>query len=178
MSRNRNYSFARKQAGLTLIELSIGIVIGLVILAVAVGAISSTMSKSDINSDAQGLSGIIAGTKTLRTNGSYGATGTNLVPSLIALKAVPSSVTVSGTTLQNQWGGSLTVVSTGNGYTVTTSAIPQDACIEHAIKLSKTMLSTSINAGADIGGAVTAAQATTGCNASGNANSIAFSAST
>lgn len=178
MTRNRNYSFARKQAGLTLIELSIAIIIGLVVLAVAVGAISSTMSKSDINSDAQGLTGLVANAKTLRTNGSYGAASTNLVPSMIALKAVPATVTVNGSALANQWGGAITIVSTGNGYTVTTSGIPADACIEHAIKLSKSMLSTSINSGTAIAGVVTAAQATTGCNAAGNGNSVAFTAST
>lgn len=171
---SRTYNFPRQQQGMTLIELSVAIIVGLVLLAVAIGGISSTMSKSDINAEAQGMTGIIANAKTLRAGGSYGASGTNLVPSLIALKGVPSTVTVNGTNLANQWGGTVTVTSTGPGYVVSTADVPQDACIELATTLSKTMMSTSINGGAGIAGQVSTAQATTACSGTGNTNSVAW----
>lgn len=178
MSKTRisrsGYGFAAKQAGLTLIELIVVLIIVAVILMVAIGGISNAMGKSDVNQDQQGVAALVANTKTLRTNGSYGTSGTNLVPSLIALKGVPATVNTNGTTLTNTWGGAITIVSTGTGYTVTTSGIPQDACIEHSMKLSKSMLTTAINGGTAIAGGVTAAQATTDCSNAGNANSVAW----
>lgn len=174
---SRNYSFPRRQAGMTLIEMIIAIVIGLVLLAAAVGMIASSMSKSDISADANGITGLITNAKTLRANGNYGASGTNLNGALIALKGVPSTLSVSGTNITNNWGGAVNVVSTGVGYTVSTSDIPSDACIEQAMKLSRTMLTTAINGGTAITGQVSAAQATAGCNASGNANDITWTTS-
>lgn len=162
MKRN-NPSFRRNVRGLTLIELIIAIIIGLGFLAAVAGTISSATSKSDISADAQGVTGLIANTKTLRAGGSYGASGTNLVPSLIAMKGVPTTLTVSGTSVLNNWGGSITVVSNGAGFTTTTAGVPQEACIEEALKLSKAMYTTAINGGAAVAGQVSQAQAVAGC---------------
>jgi prepilin-type N-terminal cleavage/methylation domain-containing protein len=176
MSRSRNYNFQRRQKGMTLIELVVAIVVGLIIISFAVAGISGVMSKSDVSGEAQGLAGLIANTKSARANGTYGASGTNLVPTLIAMRAIPASVAVNGTTLTNQWGGAIGVLSTGAGYSVSTAAIPPEACIELATKLSRSMVSTTINGGTPIVGPVATAAATTGCANDGNANTVLWTA--
>lgn len=175
--RQPRRNFKRAAQGMTLIELIIAIIIGLSLLAAAVGMISSAMSKNDISGDTNGITGLIANTKTLRTNGSYGTAGTELNGALMALKAIPSTLGQTGEVVTNSWGGAITVASTGTGYTVTTTGIPQDACIEQATKLSRTMLSTTINGGAAIVGQVSVGQATFNCSVEGNGNTIVWTAS-
>lgn len=175
--RQPRQNFKRAAQGLTLIELIIAIIIGLIVLAAAVGMISSAMSKSDVSNDSSGITGLIANTKTLRANGTYGTSGTSLNSALIALKAVPSTLGVDGANITNNWGGAVTVASTGTGYTVTTAGIPAEACIEQVTKLSKTMLNTAINGGTPIVGQVSVAQATAGCSVAGNGNAIVWTAS-
>ncbi len=76
---------------------------------------------------------------------------TNLIPSLIAINGVPKNMSVSSGVVYNVYGGSVTVSSTGMGFSITTSKLPQDACITLATKIAKnTFEQTKINSGSAI----------------------------
>ncbi|HCE9846023.1 TPA: pilus assembly protein PilX, partial [Pseudomonas aeruginosa] len=67
----------------------------------------------------------------------YGSSGTNLIPSLIAINGVPKNMSVSSGVVYNVYGGSVTVSSTGMGFSITTSKLPKDACITLGTKIAK-----------------------------------------
>ena len=161
---------SKTQSGFTAIELLIVIVVGLVIAAVAGGRIAGLFGKSDEATESGNYQSLIAAAKSLRTNQGYGTTGTNLVPSMIAIKAIPSLMTVSAGKLYNTWNGEVTLVSTGIGYTVSTAGLPSDMCIKIAKGMSGSgsIVKTTINGGAAINGQVDVATATTQCSTETN----------
>lgn len=112
----------------------------------------------------------------LKTGSGYGASGTSLVADLIASKGVPKNITISGSTIINDYNGTMTIASTGAGFTITDPNLPSDICIQEATKVSKTatFTTTAVNGNAAITGEVPRATATTQCNQAGNANSITF----
>lgn len=162
-------SFSRNRAkGFTLIELVIGLVVGIIIIAGAIAGISNLTRKNDVSQDIQGIAALQTNTKALRGNGGYGTSGTNLVPTLIAMEAVPKSLTVNANAITNAWDGAVTVTSTGSGYAITSNGIPKSACIEEASKLSRGAMTTKIGAAAAVSGEVTTVTATTSCASDSN----------
>lgn len=85
-------------------------------------------------------------------------------------KLAPASMVTGATTLQNPWGGAITIaVNGGNAarFDITQAAVPQEACAKMIVGLS-TVVALSVNAVAqtlplDAGTAVTA------CNVANNA---------
>lgn len=166
--RRNTPSFGRaKQKGFTLIELVIGLIIGIVIVAIAIAGIGNATSKSDVSGDIQGVSQLYANVKSLRGNGGYGTSGTNLVPALIAMNAVPKTINNDGTNLTNAWNGAITVTSTGVGYSVSSAGLPKEACIEEGAKLSRGAGTTKIGT-TTVTGEVSTIAATTSCSAATN----------
>lgn len=168
MSRKSSPFSPRKSKGFTLIEMLIVLVIIIILASVAVAAVRGAMGKSDVASDLQGIASLQTATKSLRGAGGYGAAGTNLVPTLVAMDAVPKTLTLNGTNITNAWNGDVTVVSTGTGYSITSTGIPKDACIEEASKLSKGAMSTKVGSAAAVNGEVTTITATASCTADTN----------
>ncbi len=163
----------KKAAGFTAIEVTIAILIGIIILAAAGVAISKMFNNADLDTEVGHYTSLLMNTKGLRSQGNYGASGTNLVPSLIATDSVPKTMTIAGSgptaTLRNTWDGTVTVVSTGSGFDVTTPAVPKAECIQLATKISGGgAVSTKINTGTAVNGAVSTAAATTGCSLAAN----------
>ncbi|MRK19099.1 type 4 pilus major pilin [Pseudomonas sp. JG-B] len=78
-------------------------------------------------------------------------------------------MSVTGGALFNAFGGSVTVVSTGIGFTITSADLPKKACVNAAKGIGRgAQFSTRINAGTAIVGEVTSAAATTGCSTDDN----------
>ncbi|EPQ5199368.1 type 4 pilus major pilin, partial [Pseudomonas aeruginosa] len=106
----------------------------------------------------------------------YGSSGTNLIPSLIAINGVPKNMSVSSGVVYNVYGGSVTVSSTGMGFSITTSKLPKDACITLGTKIAKnTFEQTKINSGTAITGEVTTAAATQACSSDSNSITWTYS---
>jgi hypothetical protein len=170
----------RKQQGALSLEMLLVLVIVLAILGWALSRGTMMQSRSSTLSEATNDIVLMENVRgLLKSAGSYGAAGTDLVPALITAAGVPTDMTISSNQIYNASGGQVTIVSTGAGFTLTTALLAPDVCMQTAIKVSGSVtgVSTVINGGSAISGAVSSAQASSGCNQVGNANSIAFSAS-
>lgn len=166
---------AKKQRGATLMEMMVWIAISLVIVAGAAAGIAAVFSSNDVNDDATNINQLLINTKRMHDVNGYGTSGTDLIPALTASNGVPSTLTVVSKVPYNAWNGAITITSTGLGYTLTTTNIPQQACIEESTKLSMPgTYSVSINGGSAITGVVSHAAATTGCSKTDSTNKIAF----
>lgn len=165
------------QRGVTLIEGIVFLIIGIVVLAAAAAGISKIFGTNEISEETSNIANLITNTKVLRSAGSYGTTGDDLIPQLVATNGIPKGMTVNGGALSNNWGGAVSVDSTGGGFTITyASPMPQEACIQLAEKISRGgAVRTTINAGAAIAGQVSTAAATTACLDTGN-NTLVFTA--
>lgn len=157
-------SRASRQAGYVSIEMLFVMLVVLIGVGYALFNGSALMGTSDIGNEQGNIGQLIANTRKLKGMSGYGASSTNLVPQLIAVKGVPN-MSVSGGALYNAWGGSVTVVSNGMTFTVTENGLPQDACISLASKMSRgSKATTAINSGTAITGEVDSAAATSGCS--------------
>lgn len=162
----------KKQGGF----LSIDGVFWLMLIAIALGFILwmgwKMVGNSDVAIEQSNVSSLIANTKKLKGSTGYGASGQNLVPSLINIEGT-GSMGISGTSLVNQWNGSVTVVSNGMTFTITEANVPKSGCITLATKVAKDkQTSTVINGGTATTGEILASSASTSC--SNDANSIAW----
>lgn len=164
------------QAGFTAIELLVVLIVGVTIYALSTGKIDMLFSGSEMVEESGNIGAISGNIRALKTNSGYGANGTNLTASLVAIKGTPKNVSVVSGVMYNLWGGTIVPTSTGAGFAIAYSQVPQDACVKLATKIAAggTFASTAINGGSAIVGEVTAAQATTQCNT--NSNSMVFTA--
>ncbi|MDO7931593.1 type 4 pilus major pilin [Xanthomonas euvesicatoria pv. eucalypti] len=169
MKRIRSFASPRSQAGVSLVELVIGMVIlGAIVIAI-LGVARGARGSSKVQTEGQNYNALIECTRNMKSAGTYGASGTNLMPAAINRQCVPTTMPVTGTTAANQFGGAVTLVSTGTGFTLTTAAIPQEVCSGLATDLSQSgAYSTKINSGTAITGPVSVASADAGCNATAN----------
>lgn len=164
---------AGRQRGATMLEIMAWLAIAALIIGGAIAMIASGWSSSKETKEGEHVTTLIANTKKLQSVSGYGASGTNLVPSLIATNGVPGDMTVSGNTLVNRYGGTVTVASTGLGYTVTTPGLPTNACIAVAKSVSSAGgVTTKINSGSASTTPVDTATATAACTSA--TNSLAF----
>ena len=170
----RNPSTPRRQHGFSLLEIGIVLVIIAVIVAVVLARGASTSAASNAANETQDVIGIIGDLTGLKAAGTYGPAGTNLVPTVITENDVPGDWSSSGgTTLTNNAGGAVTAVSNGNTYTLTSGNYTAQECVHVAQGVSESgAVTTSINGGAGVTGALMAAAATTGCKSA--TNSIAW----
>jgi len=144
MSNNMNkFARATRQAGFSLIEIIVVLAIGALIVAGALSlysSASSSQSSSQLYSD---LSAIRASVKTLySTQGGYGTASLNSI--LINAKKVPTTMSVSGTTINHALNGTVTVTGATGNFTMTVTEIPTDVCIG---LLSAASVFTSIQVG-------------------------------
>lgn len=123
----------KKQAGVTLIELIVGLVIIALIVAGALslfGTASSAQSSTQMTKD---LVSIQTTTKSLYMGqGSYGTAG-SINNILVTAKRIPSTIQVDTTTTPNtlthQLNGTMAIASTGPTFTITLTNIPTDVCM-------------------------------------------------
>lgn len=156
--------------------LSIDGLFWLMLVVVALGFILwmswRMLGSSDVAIEQSNVSTLIANTKKLKGSTGYGASGQNLVPSLIAIEGT-GSMGISGSALVNQWNGPVTVVSNGMTFTITEGGVPRSACITLATKVAKDrQTTTAINGGSTSTGEVHSTAATTSC--SSDSNTIAW----
>lgn len=163
-----------KQAGFGALETMIAIVVGLVTVLGAVAWYSKLTNTANNNSEIENVSSLITNTRQLKTSSGFGASGTDLIPILVKNEGIPETMQKTTTTVFNVWGGAVTNVSTGTGYTLTYAAVPESNCIFLATKSTNSKsLSLRINGGTAIVGEVTAIAANTAC--SGASNTLAWS---
>ena len=157
--------------------ISIEVVVVLIIVAIGIGLAVSRgaglFGSSDVGEEQANVGTLIQKTRALKSRNGYGTSGTNLVPSLISTKSIPRNMSEISGVIYNVYGGTVTVVSTGIGFTLTSNNLPPEACIALATNSPVGQADqVKINSGATVTGDVTTAAATTAC--SGDANAIAF----
>lgn len=174
-SIQRIRALRKKQGGFTAVELIVVLIVGLGIIALAAGNMDKLFGNSNVSEELSNINVIYANARSLKTSSGYGAASTDLTSQLSAVNGIPRNMAVTGGVIYNLWGGTVPVVSTGAGFTITQNTVPMDACIKIATRVSKggTFASIAINGNAAITGEVTTATATTQCN-SAAANAIVF----
>lgn len=164
----------RRQKGVSLVEAMAWIAIAGIVIAGAVSLFLSTMSGTKNQQFQKDLMGLRVGVQgLLASQGTYGAVSLN--SALISAKKVPATLPVSGTTISNQWGGTVTVTGAGSTFTVTSTAMPKDSCME-AMTGAAGWLSVDANGAGARTPPVSATVADTDCS-SASANSLVLSSS-
>ncbi len=160
--RNTN---TNRQQGFSLVELLIVIVIVAIGIAFLGPRIAKSFGGSEANDEVQNLQTILGTVRELKGPSGYGAAGTSLVAALNSKNAIPGAWTYDGTNLTNQWGGAVTIESTGTAVEITSASVPAPACNTLAVRLSagQSVRTTTIGSGSAITGEVTAAAAATAC---------------
>lgn len=166
----------KKQFGFLSIEAIVVLVIVLGLLALGASKMDILTGNSNATEELSNVQTLFAATKGLKTSAGYGTSGTDLMATHIANGSVPKNVSVVGGVAKNLYGGTLTVTSTGTGFSVSQAALPSDACIKLALKVSAggTFASTTFNGGTATTGPLSSAAATAGCNAANNQNTVVW----
>ena len=167
----------KKQLGVIGIEMIMVIVILLILVGWATARSDMMKSRTGTLTEASSVITIVENTRALtKSSSGYGASGTDLVPTLIQNTGVPKNLSVISSVIYNQFNGAITVVSTGTGFNVTDRSLPQDVCTQAAVSISRSnsVDTISINGSAAVTGEITAAIATSECNLAGKSNVIVF----
>lgn len=184
------------RGAITLLEAAIYIVIAMVVLAVALTQGGGLFNRNDASTEFSNAGELMSNTRSmLKTSGTYNFNSADdMTGALIQFGGAPANMTVVGTKgsgtakLQNLWGGAVTVqpVSTAGGqkstFSMTYAAVPQEACITLATKLSAApnIVTTQVN-GTTTNGPVAANAIGTQCAADKGAvgqNSLIFTSNT
>lgn len=171
----------KSQRGVLSLEM-IGVigVIALVLVGVLVRLALMYLSSSTTN-ESSAVTSLFTSTRSAKAGTGYGANGTNLIPTLAAINALPGNLSYTGGVLLNSFGAAYTIVASNNGYgfTLTSPGIPTADCIKLSVQQSQSGNWTggiTVGATAFPAGAISSAQATTACSAA--TNSIAFASNT
>lgn len=159
----------RGQRGITGIEMVVIIFVGLLLLIAGMNWWSKLTGGAKNSGELENITSVQTSIQTLKTASGYGASGSNLIPVLINGGGIPSTMQKTTTTVFNVWGGSVTAVSTGVGYTHSYTSVPDSNCIFLATKVPLgDSMSLKINGGSTLTGEVDSITATAGCNAGSN----------
>jgi len=125
-----------KQAGVTLIELIVGLVIIALIVSGALALFGTAQSSQTSTQMVQDLTSLRSTTKALFLGqGNYGTATTSLNNILVTAKRVPSTMMIDTTTTPNTITHSLNgtvnvdVAATNTQFTITLTNIPADVCV-------------------------------------------------
>lgn len=184
------------QGAITLIEATMYIVLALVVLAIAVTQGGGLFNRNDASTEYSNAAELLTNTRTmLKTSGIYDfSSADTMTGALIQFGGAPANMTVVGTKtsgtakLQNLWGGAVTVqpVATVGGqkssFSLTYAAVPQEACITLATKISAapSVVSTLVN-GTTTNGQIAASAVGAQCtadNGSVGQNTLTFTSNT
>lgn len=125
MKNLRNYQNIqnnKNQSGFTLIEIMLGIAIVIILSVVVYTAYANAQTSSAASTEHQNLATAQATIKTLFTNNNFDKITT---ATAYRAEAFPKRMNVGNNTIQNQWGGAVTVLPSGaNGGNATAAGTP------------------------------------------------------
>ena len=184
------------RGALTLPEAIIVSAVSLIVIVAVYAGGGGLFRSADYNEEMSNVSEIMTNTRSmLKTGGIYDfSSAATMTGALVQFGGSPGSMAVIGTkssgsaTLNNRWGGTVTVtpVSTNGGqntaFSLTYTQVPQEACAQMTQKLSgaNNVASTSIN-GSSTSGVVSSSVAGSQCTAdsgSTGTNTLVFTSNT
>lgn len=116
-----------RQRGVTLMELIASVAIMAILVVGALTLYGSANSGSNTTQLLRDLTGVQAATKSLFAGqGDFGTVSLN--STLITAKAVPSSWSVSGSTIKHQLNGAVTVTGATSNFTIQLDNVSSDIC--------------------------------------------------
>ena len=162
-----------RQRGASLLEGIAYLGIAALVVLGAVSLLTNAFGSAKGNQTTEEVVALRTAARKLYTGQVYPAA---MVPSLITANAIPNTLVRNGNTLSNSWAGAVTVVGDGAGtFTITYANVPQDVCMS---------VVSGANGWNSVGNATTAvtampttmANATALCTATGNTNTLVFTA--
>lgn len=162
-----------KQGGFGALEVMIALMIGAIVIIGAVVWYPKLTNNSNNGEELSNISSLLTNTRQLKTASGYGASGTDLIPTLLNGGGIPDNMQKSGGAVFNAWDGAVTIKSTGTGYILTYAGLPAQNCIFFATKASNSSsITTSINGAAGVTGEITSVVASAACT--GATNTVAW----
>lgn len=167
----------QKESGFSLLELLLVVGVGALLLLAGIGTYQLVTSGSTSNEAIRLIATVKQQTqRAFQGQQTYGATGTNLVPTLIAMQAFPSGVVnPAGTAAIDPWGGTMTIASAGAGganFAISFPTVPTSACIQigTAFTENDTDFVSLVVGGTtfNVGNPITTANLTTACSGAAN----------
>ncbi len=187
---------AINRGAITLFEALVYFVIVIAVVSIAVLESSGLLNRNDANTEYSNAAAILMnGRAMLKTSGTYNFSSADaMTGALILFGGVPANMKIVGikssgnAKLQNVWGGTVTVqpVTPAGGqktsFSLTYNAVPQEACVTLATKLSAmpNIGSTQVN-GTNTSGAIDAYVAGSQCSADRGSiglNTLTFTSNT
>lgn len=158
----------KKQSGMTLTESLLVLAVGALIAVLAYGAYRMATSDVKVQSQVQGITQLVGKIKQVFASAADFSGVTNT--SVTNAKIVPADFKVSGTTISNAWGGTITAAQvTGDAtkFQLTITKVPKEGCMEFLAGIasaaqSMTMGGTSVKA---VGASFDTSAASTQCAA-------------
>ena len=130
--------------GITMLEIAGGLIIIGIVIAVAMGQMSSTMASNDNQRELKKLQTIATKMKQYKFQGQY--TGTDYIKTLTESGALPADMIAGQNKAKNAWGGNVTIQATTDkyGYKITSSSVPKANCVDLVNSLRSSSMFTKI----------------------------------
>ncbi|MEQ1965687.1 type 4 pilus major pilin [Xenorhabdus nematophila] len=180
MEKNNLTSREKTHKGWASTEAGIVGLVALVAVVLVISKAGGLFSSSDLTTEASNIQEIMTKTQGyLKMNAGYGfSSAAEMTGRLIQTKGTPKGMNIQGdptsgeATLWNTWGGAVTIEPTSssggfnNAFTLTYSAVPQEACIALVTRIggNGTARSISINGSNHDAGSITQSVAGKECN--------------
>lgn len=126
--RTAESSLKKRQRGMTLIELTLVLVLGGLVIFGALSMFRSANQSSAVSNETKNVQSIIAGVRALYPGQT---TYTGVTQSMLITANKVPTVMVNGTNLRHSWNDAVTVaVNATAGFDITYANVPTAACIE------------------------------------------------
>lgn len=170
---NRNSHF---QAGASMIEGVAFLGVAAIVLVTAVMMMTNAFSGANTNKALQEVTGIRTNVKKLYMGQAAGFGTGSLNATLSTAKQFPSTLSVSGATVNNAWNGAVTITGNTSTFDISYAAVPQEVCTNLvSAQGSSGWNAVAVNGAAALTPPITPTQAGTACNAA--TNTIVWTAS-
>ncbi|HRC26741.1 MAG TPA: type 4 pilus major pilin [Alphaproteobacteria bacterium] len=124
--------YRKAQSGFSLLELLLVVGVGALLLLAGIATYRLVTQGNDVNDAIRILTTIKAQTqKAFQGQNGYGASGTDLVPTLAAMQAFPAGVLDTANIPRHPWGDTIAIASAADtrSFDLTFTNVPSDACI-------------------------------------------------
>jgi type II secretory pathway pseudopilin PulG len=116
-----------RQRGASLLEAIAYLGVAALVVLAAVSLLQNAFGSARANQTTEELTGLRTNIRKMYAGQPY--TDSSMLANLITAKAIPTTLPVSGTTVSNTWGGTVSLANTASTFTITYTSVPQDVCM-------------------------------------------------